>query len=202
MKRFLSMLLALALLPLAALCDEPLPFGPDDVQAVFSVPEQTVADFAASYAPESYGWWRQADGDTVLVLYCTGGILQLLTGDTDSLLDPMKGLTGASDLPDEVLGMEASLFAAYWDAPGFPLLTVRGIQIGESRETVLSLFPQDSALCEQNTEDGDFSFEEAVSFTFDTPDAPDEGGSYTLTFYMEAQAVAAMRLVYEKTAAA
>ena len=39
MKRFLSMLLVLALLPAAALCDEPLPFGPDDVQAVFSVPE-------------------------------------------------------------------------------------------------------------------------------------------------------------------
>ena len=95
--------------------------------------------------------------------------------------------------------MEASLFAAYWDAPGFPLLTVRGIQIGESRDTVLSLFPQDSALCEQNTEDGDFSFEEAVSFTFDTQDAPGRDGSYTLTFYMEAQAVAAMRLVYEKT---
>lgn len=201
MKRLLSLLCALLLLPALSLAD-PLPFGPHDVEAVFSVPEQTVADFAASYAPERYGWWHQAEGGTVIVFYCAGGILQILTGDASALLDPMKGLTGASDLPDEVLSLEAALYAAYWDAPGFPLPTVRGIQIGEAREALLAQFPAGSAKSEANTEDGDFGFEEAIHYTFDTEGAlGDPLGAYTLTFYMEDAAVAAMRLVYEATSA-
>ena len=200
MKRLLSVLCALLLLPALSLA-EPLPFGPDDVAAVFSVPEQTVADFAASYAPENYGWWHQNEGGTVIVLYCAGGILQILTADASALLDPMKGLTGASDLPDEVLDLEASLYAAYWDAPGFPLPTARGIQIGEARDALLAQFPAGSAQHEESTEDGDFGFEEAIHYSFTL--SGEEGnplGVYTLTFYMEDAAVAAMRLVYEAAA--
>ncbi len=200
MKRLLCALLALMLLTPAALCEStfaPLPFGPEDVQAAFNVPEQTVADFSASYAPESYGWWHETDG-TVIVLYCAGGLLQIKTADASALLDPLKGLTGASDLPDEVLSLEAAPSAVYWDAPGFPLPTVRGVQIGDARETLFSLFPQADAVCQPVLEDEGSAFEETVSFSYD---AVSDGGvpqRYTLTFYMELDAVAAMRLVCER----
>ncbi len=200
MKRFLCALLALMLLGPAAQGEAPsapLPFGPEDVQAAFSVPEQTVADFAASYAPERYGWWHEADG-TVIVLYCAGGLLQIKTADASALLDPMKGLTGATDLPDEALSLEAEPSAVYWDAPGFPLPTVRGVQIGDARETLFGLFPQADAVCQPVLEDEGSAFEETVSFSYDEPVDGGAPQRYTLTFYIELDAVAAMRLVCER----
>lgn len=202
MKRFLCALMALALAlgSQAALCElsvAPLPFGPEDVQAVFNVPEQTVADFSASYAPERYSWWHEADG-TVIALYCAGGLLQVKTADASALLDPMQGLTGASDLPDEVLSLEAEPSAVYWDAPGFPLPTVRGVQIGDARETLFTLFPQADAACQPIMEDDGSSFEETVSFSYDEAVDGDAPQRYTLTFYIEMDVVAAIRLVCER----
>jgi hypothetical protein len=117
------------------------PFSGADV-AVILQGKNTVADYVNAVQPVRFSWsfLGLATRETQLIIQCSGGTLTICFVTEDGTIGGEADGEDV-DLPEEIMGLPATVMAIEWlsvDFTGIPV--VRGVSIGDSREKVLSSY--------------------------------------------------------------